>query len=341
MFIERVKMKKLFVLFSFILLSFLIVPGAPSYADEAKLRENFQIEIADLFWKRKFSELEARSSLYRKSQSRTPSGFWELDLMYYGLRNVISSSSVSDGEWEKVFKILDEWIDMHPDSPSAHITKAAFLEKFAWKIRGHSFAKDVPKEAWGTFFGALKIAEDYLNENKDIASQDPEWYARMLSILGGSGSNSMAYERVLKEGLDKYPNYYGIYNVAVLYLLPQWRGDKHQIEDFANEAVERSQQTDGMAMYARIYWGLSQTQYKAKLFRETDASWPKMRQGFRDILKKYPDPRNQNSFAFFSCAAKDKETLKELLDKIDTPLIYVWYTQDYYDFCKNFAASTD
>jgi hypothetical protein len=328
--------------FFFLIFCFLVIGISPVRADETALREEFSIQVADLFWKREFGQLEEMADTFRREQSRTPSGLWKLRMLYRGVNGVIGSPPASDDRWNKVLLMVDEWIGQHPRSPTPHIVKAKFLLIIAGKIRGDSMAKDVPEGAWEPFFKTVKQAGAYLMKVKDFADQDPEWYESMVSVASSLNLTDGSFDALVKEGLDKHPTYYPLYFNIAYYWLPKWHGDRHKIEELANEAVERTQSTDGMGMYARIYWYVSSTYYGGTIFTDSDVSWPKMKRGIEDVLKQYPDQWNLNNFAYFACMAKDRSFTKELMSRIETPDISGFKNhQGVYLYCKNFAEAKE
>lgn len=326
----------------FLIFSFLVIGISPARADEMALRKEIFIQVADLFWQRKFSQLEEMAETFRREQSRTPSGIWKLELLYNGVNNVISITPASDDSWGQVLLMTDEWINQHPRSPTPHLVKAEFLLKLASKIRGDSLAKDVPEAAWEPFFKTVKQAGEYLMKVKDFADKDPRWYENMVAVAALLNIMDASFDSLVKEGLDKHPTYYPLYFDIAYYLLPKWHGDSHKIENLANEAVERTQSTDGMGMYARIYWQVASTYYGGTLFTDSDISWPKMKRGIEDVLEKYPDQWNINNFAYFACLAKDRRFTKKLMSRIETPAIEAFKNdQGIYLFCKGFAEAEE
>jgi hypothetical protein len=108
-------------------------------------------------------------------------------------------------------------------------------------------------------------------------------------------------------------------------LLPRWHGEEGEWQKFANEAVKLTPKSEGMGIYTRILmmaWSVNEF----KEFREPDISWKKMKQGFLDIKRQYPNsPSNLNYFCMFACIAGDKETAKQLFKRIsDEPYVEVW-----------------
>lgn len=194
----------------------------------------------------------------------------------------------------------------------------------------------MPRSAWGPFYEQLARAHDYFVGHKAVASQIPDYFDAMIDLLNASeGDHSKQIQAVFDEGVKKYPGFYRIYFTTVAHLLPKWHGDASRIEAFASKAARRSPQGD--ALYARIYWVVSQWQYRDPLFSRSQVDWPRMSQGFDCVIARYPDQWNVQTCAKFACTANGAKTLAMVLKKVRLPLIEDIWQQDMYDFCKSRA----
>ena len=323
-----------------LLLILISIISSPALSDEMATRSEIRNNAKSLFFAEQFKELDRLSEKYRKNEERTSSGLWKLTIFYYGLNKALEGEAKDKDLWDSLLEKSNKWINTSPTSPAAYITKGIILNNYAWSIRGGTFAHKVPKEAWKPFKEMLKLAKLHMLSSKKIASSDPHWYEITARILTGLNNDNHYFLKHVNEGLDKYPKYYELYFAAITHLAPRWHGDKNQIESFANDAVSRTKTSEGMGMYARIYWYASQTHYDEKLFLDSNVVWEKMREGIKDVIKDYPDSWNIQNFAFFSCLAKDKETTHMLFEKMTKPMIKkAWKRKEYYDRCKLFAHS--
>jgi hypothetical protein len=160
----------------------------------------------------------------------------------------------------------------------------------------------------------------------------------MAGIATGLGMNRSEFQKIIDEGLNKYPLYYQLYFSALNYFAPKWHGNAKDIEEFANSAVARTKDQEGLGMYARIYWAASQYQYGERLFIDSNVVWEKMKRGIDDVLKRYPDQWNINNFALFACFAKDKQKARELFNLIkEPPILQVWKSESNYLRYKSWA----
>lgn len=322
----------------FIVLIGLYFLSVGAFSNEMEIRNEIKSNVKYLFFNERFKELDEIAEKYRNPKERTSSGLWKLTIFYYGFNGFTGSRIKDEAYWNDLKIKVDKWIRENPRSPSAHIAKGIILKGYAWKFRGGSWAHKVPKEAWKPFRENLIISEQHMANSEKVASIDPHWYEVYAHIKNGLSEDPESFKRFINEGLEKYPNYYQLYFAAIDYLAPKWHGDKVEIEMFANNAVERTRKTEGMGLYARIYWHASQTQYDERLFSESNVVWSKMREGVFDVIEKYPDSWNIQNFAFFSCLAKDQETTRILLSKMKTPMIKrAWKKQEYFEYCKEYA----
>lgn len=304
----------------------------PKPENELELRE----QLMKMAIHGDFVELENAINHYRTKQMRTPSGSWKLFYVYKYFNFTNRQKRTPDEFYAEKIKSLKPWFKLYPDSPSPYIATAMIKTSYAWAVRGNAPAAKVNKDAWKPFINMLDEAEMYLRMNKDAASNDPEWYRIMLEIYNAKSVADEHYDEIYEEGVAKFPLYYPLYSSAVIHALPQWGGDIREIETLADEAIARTYEQVGMELYSLFYWHLSAHFPSYNIFYESFADWPKMKQGIKDTLSRYPDPWNINHFAYFSCQAADKEMTAELLKQIEEPYEGVW-PEGHFEACQKFA----
>ena len=284
-------------------------------------------------------KLESLSGRFLREKSRTSSGLWKLTIFYAGIYAACSDVAKDNEQaWTSLEQHAQAWAEKYPQSPSAHISVSVVSMCHAWAIRGRGYANTVPPEAWEGFHRYIALTRDNLMVHKAVASVDPAWYQEMLFVAAHQGWPRSEFDSLLTEALQREPYYYQTYFAAMAYLLPKWHGSIDDIERFANDAVERTKQDEGRSMYARIYWSVSQGQFRGRLFQESRADWPKMKAGFDDILARYPDRWNINNYAWFACLAGDRATTKALLPRVgETPLEEVWKPAASFGRCRMWA----
>jgi hypothetical protein len=82
------------------------------------------------------------------------------------------------------------------------------------------------------------------------------------------------------------------------------------LEIFLQDAVSAPGKEGSDALYTRIYWNIDDDLGPGvEIFRDTHASWPRMRNGFKALIERYPYNRMiRNYYASFACGAGDRVT---------------------------------
>lgn len=293
---------------------------APPSRAATEMEERIAIEkkTIPLFYAENFSELEKMANAFRTERSRTASGIWKLTVFHSAISRAIwlqATEKNSQEQYKAIHARIDRWAQQFPDSPAAHIARSTTFIEQAWSYRGGGYASAVKPEAWAPFHQHVTLAKDNLLKHKSVSSIDPAWYESMLDVAKLEGWPPARFHDLLNEALDREPLYYQTYFAALQYLLPKWNGGERQIEAFAQAAVKRTTKQEGQGMYARIYWYASQTEYKNDLFLKSSAAWFAMKEGFEDVIARYPDAWNLNNYAKFACLAQDKAKTRELLKR--------------------------
>ena len=92
---------------------------------------------------------------------------------------------------------------------------------------------------------------------------------------------------------------------------------------------------------ARIFQTLSsrliQENEEFNLFRDSLATWPEMKRGFEDIIRRSPHSAwNINNFAAFACMAGDKQTFQSLRFRIGKTIMPdAWPSNYSLDLCEH------
>lgn len=325
------------------LLTILLIPSVASsqkILTEHEVRNSIMNKAREHLVSQNFGALEELVEKYSNSNARTPSGVWKIGFIYAGITEISGNSKIpnEDQYWGFHDDRYTSWIEEYPQSATAQIYYAKILLRKAWYYRGAGYANTVDKQQWALFYKFLNQASNHLDNFKDRSSKDPNWYEAKLEVAKGLGVDDDIYNNILDEALDLHPYYYPIYFSAINRFAPRWHGSLEMMESFAARSVELTRETEGVGMYARVYWYVSQSLYGDQLFTKSLISWDKMSQGIDDVLAKYPDQWNINNFAKFSCLARDKNKTRSLIMKISgEPLRNVWGDRDMFNFCKNWS----
>jgi hypothetical protein len=303
-----------------ILLSAALVLLAPIGAAQAAKAPRSPITEAseNAFWSGDFAALERMNAEFKQPGHFDPDGESQLSLFRAGFDNVVEFRDDNAEIYQKEIDALTlQWAREHPDSALAHILHAEALLGHAWSYRGGGYAKDVPPEAWKDFQAYLQQALVYLKEHADVALTDSSAHRMLLRIGMVQGWSHAQMLAIANDGLRRNPNDLSMYFQLELSLLPKWGGDVRALDQYIKATAVQTRERFGMEMYTRLYFMALEDEFGHGLFENTLADWPKMKQGFEDMLVHYPDnPRRLNEYAYTACLAKDRDMLVKLLGRI-------------------------
>ncbi|MEO8723812.1 MAG: hypothetical protein ABI395_09890 [Sphingobium sp.] len=312
-------------------------------SDEQSAEASIKFQASLLFEKGDFKGLNILAEFNRTHDARTPAGLNRLDYFYRGLDEYAQvktpslTSKPNQAAWKQVLDRAQAWIDQAP-SPAAYVAMAGLRTSYAGAWRGTGYAHTIPPENIKPFHANLKLAHDVLSKSKAQASKDPEWYVRMIVlILVGAVPDNEA-QTILTEGFKRYPTYYPLYAAMAYNLTPQWGGSWQAVEDFATYAAKITQGELGMVIYARIY---QRVDCFCEEMTGSKRDWPKMRQGLKDIVARFPVNWNYNRAAYYACQAQDRQAARQALAKITAPRAEAWGGDTrLLPLCRSWAVST-
>lgn len=269
-------------------------------------------------WWGDFDALERQNAVLRQPGHFDPDGSLQLEQFRNALVLVFENK---DGNVEAYLQELEaltlQWAAEHPKSALAHTMHADVLLAHAWSYRGGGYSNEVPPQAMQEFEAYLTRAFDYLKAHADVAFTDSYAHDTLLRIGRGLGWNARQLEAIAQDGLKRNPEDYALYFKVMTSLLPKWGGNPKVLDDFIRRAAEQTKAAQGMAMYARLYSAAAEEQFEHELFQDSYADWPLVKQGWEDLLARYPDsPGRRNRYAYMACLAKDRTTLLALLDQL-------------------------
>jgi hypothetical protein len=228
------------------------------------------------------------------------------------------------------------WREKSPGSRLLPIAEADGWAALAWKARGGGTYGEVTQEGRELFQQRLRQATRALEASADVGKDDPLWYYVALVVAGASGRPGTQFDALYEEATTKFPTYLALYYTRVNFLLPEWGGSWDKVDALVQDAVKRTQATDGTSMYARIYTNLASTR-KGNVFEYSNVQWAAMRNSFEDMVKRFPDPWNRQLYLSFACLARDKETTARLMSQNPGDQVFPWGNSLSTDGCRRFA----
>lgn len=304
-------------------LAWLAASGTVHAAAPAEKKEPPASQAAiDAFWWGDFAALERQNAGFKKPGSFDDEGRLQLMLYRRGLERIYKGKvSNVESYLSEVDRMTLEWATTHPQSPLAHILHARALLTHGWSYRGGQYARDVPEQAMRDFQKWLTRAVVYLKDHGDVAFKDSYAHLTLLEIGRALGWDRKQMQAIAAQGLEVNPQDTDIYYEIAFGLVPKWGGDPRSLDDYIRQATARTASLYGTGMYALLYSAAGGNQYEHALFTDSYAEWPKIKQGYEDLLARYPaSMEKRNRYAWMACMAKDRTTLLTLLDQIGTSI---------------------
>ena len=281
---------------------------------------------SDLMWWGDFEGLQRLHREISQPGRREANGVSPLTFFRAGVRRSMRGRPDTP---EAAFKAMDaltlQWTREHPQSPLAYQLHAKALEMHAWSYRGHGRANTVPPGAWEDYRRYMRLSAEFLARHAEVAMRDSGTHVQLIGVGGVAGWPAERLWALAEQGLKLNPSddtlYFGILNA----ILPKWGGSAQAVDRFVQQVTERTRATRGLEMYMRLYVAAATDQFGHDLFQDSGAQWPLMKQGFEDMLARYPDHTRSNAFAYFACLARDKPTFLDLMDRVgQQPVLDQW-----------------
>lgn len=292
-------------------------------ASESKSPQFWKSRIAVLFYSKDYDTLDRLVEDWNNPQVRDINGKWRLDLI-----KVIDKLHGIANQWDNHLAMIHEARKRLPRSAAFALIEAGYWIQYAWNARGSGYANSVTDTGRQLFRERLVKAEQVLRESKSYASDNPVWYERYLTVAMAMGWSKEDIVALFAEAIKRHPDSYQIYFNAANALSPKWGGSKELLDMVARAADRVEPAPENDVIYARVYWAISGVLSENKsLFDDSLVSWVRMKAGFRQLLKDYPDSDwNLNNFGRFACKAGDRSTYLEIRNRMGTGRIVqdVW-----------------
>ena len=282
-----------------------------------------------------FAGLEHAAAEARSKDLRIEDGQPVLAALYEGTAGCPCANSLTDELWQTRRQRLEAWTKQFPKSTTAHVALASFRVYYGWFARGNNYANSVSSDAWKSFEERVEQGRVALNSLEESDKHDEGWYAAMISVALAQHWPSERFDALYDEASRAHPKYLPIHFNAANYYAPQWYGSPRAYGRFVQRAMDLVGPPVDAELYARMNWSQSTN----TMFLDGTADWTRMKSGFEQMVKGYPDPWNVNNFARFACLAHDWDTVNVLAKSIgETPVAMAWWSDARYYFrCRDMA----
>ena len=314
-----------------LLLSLLLFPWARLPAasmDGRQDRRKFETAVREAFLKEDYALLEATVGELRAKKDRFPEGIWTLSVFYSALETShLPLSAVRELEAR-----LGRWQASQPGSVAVHLVRSQALRESDWgRVEGEA---KTPREA------RLARAQAELNAaaGPGVTPPGPDWFAESLRVAWRVKAPRAEFEALYDRAVAAEPGYLTLHFVKASYL--RMYGGVGAWQAFAREAGQKNLSGEGMGLYSRIVWSQSELYSDGAIFRSPNVEWPRMRDGFRELDRAWPDSEwNLNNFCRFACLAGDRATARELFARIGDRWTTNWLSHEAFEGWRAWAAA--
>lgn len=241
-------------------------------------------------------------------------GTWRLAAM---LRLI--DAAAGQRRWEAAYRHIEEWKQHSPGTAPPAIIEALYWVDYAWHARGSGYAGSVTETGRQLFRERLQKAEKVLLESKTYAEENPLWYYVYLRTALGLGWDKAAILELFIEAISKEPAFYPNYYVTANAVSPKWGGNYQLMDQVARTAADYTLKTDGDIAYTKVYRSIDENlPSSTDFFEDTLVEWPRMKQGFEQLLARYPDNAwYLQNYASFACRAGDGDSYLRLRSRFE------------------------
>ncbi|MFC5749125.1 hypothetical protein [Actinomadura rugatobispora] len=167
-----------------------------------------------------------------------------VDGSYESARHLITATDDPDlrafyvaiaAEWPGRPSWLDAWVAAEPRSAEAHLVRGAHGVVWAWQARGHQRAEHTERDQFIEFWRRLAIAEKDLEKAAELAPDDPEPWAHLVTCARGLGVGKEELGRRFKEVIARHPWHRRAHSQMLQGVAPKWSGSSNLMFNFARE----------------------------------------------------------------------------------------------------------
>lgn len=306
--------------------------------------EAFEQAATAALWWGDAAEVLRLHAMARDSRARVKNGETLLSLFHEALDVVFDNDPVSEDYHRQLVALTAQWAREHPASPLAHQLHLRARTAYAWWHRGTGYANTVSPDAMRRFNAEIGGAIEYLTRHGGVVLQDGAGHRVALILARAAGWDLERQAAILEAGLRLAPDDEDLHQTMLNSLLPKWGGSAERVDRYIRWAAEQVGPAAGDMLYARLYARAGWAQFSHALFTDSLAQWARMKNGWQRVVQQFPTAHNINRYAYLACIARDKPTLKELLERVgDRPVLRAWDNNPArtLEGCRRFAQEPD
>lgn len=258
----------------------------PAVTSSSEMRKHDQAKLRQWLADRQFVELDGFTDDLRRSRGKYRDG--QSRLMYaLAVLQQMKKEELNDKGYQEKLQLLNDWLAARPDSVTARLLLAKIWIGYGWLARGSGYANTVTPEGWRLLEERVLKSKAILDDlQKSSTKLGADYYCTRLLLGRGLGEapDRKWVDTVLKDD----PGNLEITNEMAQSLLPRWFGAPGELEEFADDVVERTKDQVGDLQYTCIF-DVAVSYHGLDVFNHFHLDWDKFRKGLVDRERLYPD----------------------------------------------------
>ena len=277
----------------------------------------------DLLENGKFDDLEKIADELRTSNAKYRNGRGRL-WRFAWCTLLDNHRDRSESDYAKSFAQLENWLKAYPQSVNARLVLAHTWQKYSLRARGGNPTTETPASPIESFEARNDKASSYLDEIDGLTKSYDNVYRR-LRIELSKDKGIKPDVQLVYDGLKDDPTSMELVHGMSICLLPRWYGEEGELERFADAVVERTKEKCGELHYVTAAVATKEL-LKSYLLDTHHFDMGRLRQGFRDLERLYPNSREHlDDEAQLAFMAEDLETVYATMEKIgEHPALESW-----------------
>lgn len=298
-------------------------------------------DVSKLFEEKNYTKLDEMARQYEKKRVLTSDSNSALMAFYRGIAKGLSSCAKkknTDEDWRAHQQSILDWMQSSPNSTAAKLALAFFTIDYGWHARGSGYASTVDDDAMALFKSRVAAARGQLERLAASCKNNPAWYAGMLDVALAQGWTYKEFNTIYQQAVKLDPYYLKFHYTNAHFYSAVWYGSKEQLNIEIEKSVALTKKRLGQSMYADLHW----TYESPDMFENGDVDWARMKIGFDDMLRIYPDDLTRNNYGKFACMAKDAKSIKQQLDQLGTRVDpKKWDGKEFFSYCQALAKNSE
>lgn len=294
--------------------------SSPCETGELSMRsfEGTLMVLRQKFRSEEFETLEPSLDCLMRADQTFPSGYPTSSVVYWLFRTEIRSAEAQNR--------IYAWEAFNQDSKFAQFATIRKMYDQAWKARGTEYAGDTPDRSFTEFQSWLGKTEKALLASNNKSAGTILTQVLLLATVLDSNTPVSNPKEVFFEAVEKWPHYYGFYELMLTKLVPKWGGSWEAVDNFIVYYDDELATEGDTSLYARLYFGVHGLSVNPN---DTLVSWPRLKTSLYSLIENYPVDEHRVMAAAYACHFNDKKMYqsfdtKALMKSVGNPSFWVY-----------------